>query len=777
MKPSDTTRLPSLARDLSAGVVVFLVALPLCLGIALASNAPLFSGIVAGVVGGIVVGLLSGSHTSVAGPAAGLTAIVAAQVATLGSFQAVLMATVIAGVIQIALGFARAGFIAAFFPSSVIKGLLSAIGLILILKQLPHVLGHDSDPVGELAFEQPDHDNTFSGLLSTFFDIHPGAALVGVSSIALLLLWDRVAFLKKSPVPAPLLVVVAGLLLNYLFGAWYPAFRINTEHLVNVPTGEGGISSLIQTPDWSKLGSADLYVAAITLAVVASLETLLNLEAVDRIDPRQRHSPPNRELWAQGAGNVLSGLIGGLPLTSVIVRSSVNVNAGAKSRLSAVVHGVLLSVCVLMVPGLLNQIPLACLAAILVVTGFKLASPKLVRQMWSEGKPQFLPYAITVAAIVVTDLLKGIAVGLVVAVGFILHSNLRRPLRRVIEKHVTGDVLRIELANQVSFLNRAALERALKSVPRGGRVLIDARNTDYVDPDVLDLLDDFCKTTAPAHNVEVSMVGFKDRYPRLPDNIQFVDYSSRDVRDALTPDQVLQLLHEGNERFRGGQRLTRDLVRQVNATASGQAPMAVVLSCIDSRTPAELIFDLGIGDVFSIRIAGNVAREKVLGSMEFGTLVAGAKLILVLGHTSCGAVKAAVDLALRKQSAEEALGCKHLDVLISDIQRAIDPQLPIPVPDHPDAPVRESYVDDVARRNVQRTMAVIRQESGAIDAAIRAGKIALVGGLYDVRTGEVSFFALDGGISERALLNNVHIHPSARSRKLAERPSSPTAAE
>jgi len=385
-----------------------------------------------------------------------------------------------------------------------------------------------------------------------------------------------------------------------------------------------------------------------------------------------------------------------------------------------------------------------------------------------------------VVAIVATDLLKGIAVGLLVAVGFILHSNLRRPLRRVMEKHVTGDVLRIELANQVSFLNRAALERTLHGVPRGGHVLIDARNTDYIDPDILDLLEDFRKTTAPAHGVEISLVGFKDKYPSLEDSIQFVDYASRDVRDALTPEQVLQIFKDGNQRFRSGQRLTRDLVRQVSATSRGQTPMAVVLSCIDSRTPAELIFDLGIGDVFSVRIAGNVAREKVLGSMEYSTVVAGAKLILVLGHTSCGAVRAAVELARKDQTAEEATGCKHLDVLVTDIQNAIDPNIPMPRPENPETPVRDSYVDDVARRNVQRTMAVIRQQSEAINKLINEGKIAVVGGLYDVRSGEVSFFALDGAISE-SVLNEGRRPKRARKRgnnhAVAELPSSPTAAD
>jgi carbonic anhydrase len=434
--------------------------------------------------------------------------------------------------------------------------------------------------------------------------------------------------------------------------------------------------------------------------------------------------------------------------------------------------------CVLLVPSLLNRIPLASLAAILVMTGLKLASPKLVKQMWSEGRPQFLPFAVTVVAIVATDLLKGIAVGLFVALGFILHSNLRRPLRRVMEKHVTGEVLRIELSNQVSFLNRAALESALYAVPRGGHVLLDASNTDYIDPDILDLLDDFRKKTAPAHGVEVSTVGFKDRYSKLEDKIQFVDHSSRDVRDALTPEQVLQIFREGNQRFLSGQRLTRDLVRQVSATARGQTPMAVVLSCIDSRTPAELIFDMGIGDIFSVRIAGNVAREKVLGSVEYSCCVVGAKLILVLGHTSCGAVRTAVELARKEQTAEEVTGCKHIDVIINDIQHSIDPNIPMPLPDDPATPVRDSYVDDVARRNVQRTMAVIRHQSEPLNRLIHEGKLAVVGGLYDVRTGEVSFFALDGAISESVLTEPKRPRRARRTNaRGAELPSSPTVAD
>lgn len=729
-------------RDLTSGLVVFLVALPLCLGVALASNAPLFSGILAGIVGGILVGFLSGSHTSVSGPAAGLTAVVAAQIASLGSFEAFLVAVVLAGVMQIILGVCRAGFIAAFFPSSVIKGLLAAIGVILILKQIPHVIGHDADPMGDKSFLQPDNENTFTELAKAWFDIQPGAALVGVLSILLLIVWDRVKFLKKSPIPAPLAVVLFGVVGAVILQRMGAYWAIGSSHLVQVPVSNSPQEFLgfLTYPDFGVLGNPKVYIAAVTIAIVASLETLLNLEAVDKLDPEQRSSPPNRELLAQGVGNVAVGLIGGLPMTSVIVRSSVNINAGVKTKLSAIWHGVLLLGCVMLVPNWLNMIPLSALAAILLMTGLKLASPKLLKQMWNEGKTQFLPFIITVVAIVLTDLLVGILIGLAVSIGFILHSNVRRPLKKVMEKHATGDeVLRIELANQVSFFNRASLDETLRSVPRNGHVLIDARNTDYIDPDILDLITDFKNTTAGAHGVEMSLIGFKDKYPALEDRIQYVDFSSREVQDSLTPQRVLEIFQEGNERFRNGNRLTRDLGRQVDATAAGQFPMGVVLTCIDSRTPSELIFDLGLGDIFSVRIAGNIARDKVLGSMEYSCAVAGAKLILVMGHTSCGAVNAAVDLICSNKTAAEATGCVNLDSLITEIQQSVDLST-CKKPGEWAPGEKAAYSNEVSRRNVLRTMRMIRERSSTLDGLVREGKIAIVGALYDVSTGQVSFF-------------------------------------
>jgi carbonic anhydrase len=330
-----------------------------------------------------------------------------------------------------------------------------------------------------------------------------------------------------------------------------------------------------------------------------------------------------------------SGFIGGLPITSVIIRSSVNINAGGKTKLATVVHGVLILVSVPLIPMWLNTIPLSCLAAILLVTGVKLASPVLVKKMWSEGRYQFIPFSVTVIAIVFTDLLIGTLIGLAVSLGFILNSNLRRPIHRFVEKHLGGDVLHIELANQVSFLNRAALSKVLAEIPRNGQVLIDAQNTDYIDPDVLDLVQDFKEQTGPAHGIEVSLVGFRSEY-QFDDQIQYMDYSTRELRDTLTPQQVLQILKDGHERFHTGRCLTRDLSRQIRTTADGAHPLAVILSCIDSPTHAERIFDLDMGDIFSVRIAGNVTSRKVLASAEYGCAVAGAKLLMVIGHTRCG---------------------------------------------------------------------------------------------------------------------------------------------
>lgn len=744
MRTPNGISIGSLFADVKSGLVVFFVALPLCLGIALASGAPLLSGLLAGIVGGLVVGLFSGSHTSVSGPAAGLTAVVAAQILYLGSFSVFLTAVILAGLIQIALGIAKGGFIAAFFPSSVIKGLLAAIGVIIILKQIPHLVGHDPDPEGEMSFLQPDSETTFSELLLMFGDYQLGAAVVGVASIVLLILWDNWKPLKTSLFPSPVAVVLFGIGAGLWFQQLGEPWLIKPSHLVQVPIANDftELVGLLPRPDFTQWANPSVYTAALTLAIVASLETLLNLNAADRLDPQQRTSPPSQELLAQGIGNVACGLIGGLPVTSVIIRSSVNVIAGGKTKLATVVHGALLLVSVPLIPTWLNTIPLSCLAAILLMTGIKLASPVLIRQMWYQGRYQFIPFAATVTAIVFTDLLIGIIIGLGVAVGFILNSSMRRPVRRLVEKHLGGDVVRIELANQVSFLNRAALLSALAEVPHNGHVLLDARNTDYIDPDVLDLIRDFKETVGPARGIEISLVGFLSAEYKFENSIQYVDYSTRELQDAITPQQVLEILKDGHERFRRGLRLTRDFTRQIRASAEAQHPLAVVLSCIDSPTPAERVFDLGMGDIFSVRIAGNILGQKVLASAEYGCAVAGAKLILVMGHTRCGAIGTAVKLMDSSQTTVEPTACEHFYHIVNELQQSADQETCRALNER-STEETDALVDAIARRNVWRVIEQLYKQSGTLARLIKQGRIEIVGAMYDVTTGGIVFLPND----------------------------------
>lgn len=745
----ELSRIQSIGKDLIAGTVVFLVALPLCVGIAHASGAPVIAGIISGIIGGIVVGLLSGSHISVSGPAAGLAAIVLSQIQVLGSYEAFLLAVAISGILQIGLGALRAGVLANYFPTNVIRGLLAAIGVILILKQLPHLVGHDADYEGEMSFLQADGRNTFSEIAQAVRAFLPGAALVGLSCIALLFVWEK-SRLKKSFFPAPLAAMLLGVAISELLRVSGSSWIIEESHLVEVPivgmNGQGW-DTIFSMPDWSQWNNPKIYTAAITLAIVASLETLLNLEATDKLDPQKRVSPPNRELFAQGVGNVTAGLIGGMPMTSVIVRGSVNASAGARTRLSCITNGVLLMVCVFFIPSLLNHIPLAALAAILVATGFKLASPKLFVQMAKGGRAQFIPFAITVLAIVFTDLLIGVIIGLAVSLIFVLNSNFRRGMTIIKEEHVGGIVNRVELANQVSFLNRAALMRTLSNFGHGEQVVIDARTTDYIDPDIYGLIQTFRDEIAPAHGVIVSLIGFKNHY-QLEDHVQYVDVTTREVQDKLTPARVLHVLKEGNDRFVSGRRLQRDLIRQVNATSDGQHPMAVVLSCIDSRSPAEILFDLGLGDIFSVRLAGNVLSRKVLGSMEFACKVAGAKLILVLGHTSCGAVKATCDIVGKGLDTVQATGLTNLPSLVEPISKAV--HMETTTMQNRDGSNYE-FVDRVAAIHVHNVMMAIRQESPTLRNMIDAGQIQVAGAMYNVKSGQVEFMsAVDANRAEAA---------------------------
>lgn len=504
--------------DVPASIVVFLVALPLCLGIAVASDAPPMAGIVAGVIGGIVVGSISGAQIGVSGPAAGLAAIVATAITDLGSYQLFVTAVVLAGAIQVLFGLMRAGVVAYFFPSAVIKGMLGGIGIFIFLKQLPHLFGYDKDFIGDEAFQQPDRHNTISELYYMFESMVPGVLLIAVVSLGLLLLWDRplVKNIKwLATIPGSLVAVIAGILLGLLFGG-LEGMGMAGEHFVEVPAITGWESlRTIPFPDLSGLLDQRVWVVALTIAVVGSIETLLSVEAIDKLDPQKRITPTDRELWAQGIGNMASGLIGGLPITQVIVRSSANVQAGGRTKLSTILHGALLLVLVLLLPMVLNAVPLASTSAILLLVGYKLAKPSLFKSMWQAGHAQFIPFIVTLLGVVFINLLVGVGVGMCVALFVILRNNFLNPFHFDPAKHIAGEPIRIELSEDVTFLNKASVLRTLSLIPNGAYVIIDASRTMGIDPDVREIIEDERVRAAP-RGITIEYNGFEEREkPRL----------------------------------------------------------------------------------------------------------------------------------------------------------------------------------------------------------------------------------------------------------------------
>lgn len=518
----------NLKSDFASGLVVFLVALPLCLGIAMASGAPLFSGIISGIIGGIVVGYFSTSHISVSGPAAGLTAIVLTAITDLGAFDVFLTAVFIAGLLQLILGFAKAGSISNYFPTNVIEGMLAGIGIIIILKQLPHAFGYDNDFEGDQAFSQTDGSNTFSALFSIFDYIQIGSIVITLVSMVILISWDKVPFLKKLKlVPGALIAVALGVILNEIFIATGSVLAIGKEHLVSlpVPSSFEEFKAIIVTPNLSGVMNPKVWVVALTIAIVASIETLLSIEASDRMDVQKRYTDTNKELKAQGIGNMVSSLLGGLPLTSVIVRSSANSNSGARSKMSTIIHGVLLLVSVLAIPVILNKIPLATLAAILILVGYKLAKPATFIHFWEKGKYQFVPFIATLLAVVFLDLLKGVTLGIIISIIFVLKGNLKRAYFFRKEQYADGDVIHIDLAQEVSFLNKAAIKQTLNHLPENSKVIIDAKDTVYIAHDILDLIHEFKTTRALDNNIKVKLKGFKKAY-HLENSIDTQNYVS-----------------------------------------------------------------------------------------------------------------------------------------------------------------------------------------------------------------------------------------------------------
>lgn len=517
----------NLKTDLPSGLVVFLVALPLCLGIALASGAPFFSGIISGIVGGIVIGSLSNSHLSVSGPAAGLAALVLGAITAIGDFRLFLCAVLIAGILQLLMGLAKLGGIANYIPSSVIKGMLTSIGILIIAKQIPHAFGYDKDEKGNITELLPYGSENMHELLQPLHHIEVGVTLICVVSIIIMLLWEKPFIKKRMPfVPGALVAVIVAVLINQVWISTGSVLAVENEHLVQIKVASSPSEFLgfFTFPDFSGFLNSKILVYGFAIAIIASLETLLSIEAIDNLDPQRRVTNTNRELFAQGVGNSVAGLIGGLPITSVIVRSSANVNAGAKSKASAIFHGLLLLVSVILIPGLLNKIPLSALAAILLLTGYKLAKPAVFTQTVKNGKYQFIPFFVTVIVIIAIDLfglipavsgkglLIGVIAGIVAASGAILYGNLKNSYFFHKEKHQEGDVIKIHLSEEVSFLNKAAIRETLDKLPANATVEIDASNTSYIDFDVLELIKEFRDIKAPIKNITSKLTGFKEKY-------------------------------------------------------------------------------------------------------------------------------------------------------------------------------------------------------------------------------------------------------------------------
>ena len=720
--------------DFIAAIVVFLVAIPLCLGIALASGAPLFSGIISGIIGGLVVGSLSGSQVSVSGPAAGMAAVVLAAITQLGSFNVFLFALVLAGFLQILIGTLRAGFIADYVPSNVIQGLLCAIGILLIVKQLPLAFTLSAN-LSELKMHLLESTEGLSikPIYDITYHINSGAMIISLVSFALLITLDKAKHPFVKAIPGTVLVVILGALSNELFLLTNSVLTQHSPQLVNIPH-ENGVFNLIKKiggPDFSAWNNPHVYLYAGILAIVASLESLLNVKAAEKMDKKHRQASKDRELIAQGLGNLSAGLLGGIPITSVVVRTSVNIQAGVRTKFASIFHGLFILLAVAFLPQLLNKIPLCSLATILIYTGYKLTTPKIYKKIYQQGMDRFVPFIVTVIGIVTTDLLTGIVLGLFVSLLFILRSNSQARLDIIQEVYPSGITNRIVLPQQTTFLNKASLVAELNAIPKNAQLIIDARYSDYIDKEIVELIKEFQQEQAPLKQISLNLIGFKDQY-NIHNYIDFINVTTFDIQSALTPFEVLNILREGNLRFLQDTCIHRSLNVDIQYTAKNQHPIAVVLGCIDSRVPVETIFDMSFGDLFCVRIAGNVVNEDVLASIEYACHVMGAKLIVVLGHTRCGAIAAACD----------GIEQGHITQLLAKINPAIAAETQ--TKDNRTSQ-NTTFTDHVTELNIANTLNYIYEGSGVLRLMTNEKDIGMVGAIYDVNTGEVLFkdFASD----------------------------------
>ncbi|MBZ9730986.1 sulfate transporter [Salegentibacter sp. JZCK2] len=725
-----TLRKPLFSRpgkDIPASIVVFLVALPLCLGIALASGAPLLSGLISGIIGGIVIGSVSHSSVSVSGPAASLTAVVLASIASLGSFDIFLMAVVLGGIFQFILGILKAGLIADYMPSNIIKGLLAAIGIILIIAQLPYAVGFVEDPAGYFSTRGDIFDQVSGMFKGFFYSLHPGAVVLSIISLAIIIFWEKSPLKNFKLLPPSLIVVILGVFLNLLFKYIAPVLHLGEAHLVNIPKIDT-VTELITFPDFSAITNPEVWGVAITITLIASIASLLAIEAADEIDPHKRKTPPNRELVAQGVGNTIAGLVGGIPLTSVIVRSSVNINAGAETKLSTILHGIFLLLSVLFLSTVLNLIPLSSLAVILLVVGYKLASWDVISTMYKKGWNQFIPFVVTVVAIILTDLLIGIFIGSLVSIFIILRSNYHNAFFIENTKIFKGETIRLELSNEVSFFNKASIKNSLWSVPQNSNVIIDATFASYIDHDILEIFEDFKTTFAEENNINVSIIGLKDKYSAGKE-LDFVREDIEESKEKSTPKEILEYLKDGNSRYVDGKLVSRRLRNKELMDFINSAPLATVVNCIDLREPLNVMMNTGIGDLIPIRAAGNLVDTHIIKTIEISCKQQGARFILIMGNSSNKIYAEAL-----KDYMEN--GYQNPDSLIAEALKA--KQIPAKFEEKD----LYTYADLLTRWSLKESQQRIMNQSQYLNQRITQGNIGLATAFFHRENGKIEFSEL-----------------------------------
>ncbi|MCX6987223.1 MAG: SulP family inorganic anion transporter [Chlamydiae bacterium] len=717
-----------LKYDFIAGIVVFLVAIPLCLGVALACGAPIYSGIVSGICGGVVVGIFSRSQLSVSGPSAAIIAVMISAISQLHHYPSILTAIFISGLLQVYMGTKKYGFFADYIPSSVIQGMLSAIGILLIIKQLPLAFSLSQNLANlDLLLIDSTEGLGVHPAINFSFTINPGPAILSSLALIILLSFDKTQKPWLKFIPMPIVVIILGTLINeWLILKESPYAQIG-PNLVNLPQYENLKNAFqsLASPNWDELQNPKVYLFGLLIASVTSLESLLNVTATERLDPQHHSVDKNKELIAQGLGNICTSLFGGLPVSSAVVRSSINIQSQGKTKVSTIFHGILLLTSFFLIPAILNHIPLCILASLLIFTGYKITTPKIYFDIYQQGKSRFIPFIITIIGIIAVNLLFGILAGLLINCYYILKNNSTARIDIIQENHPSGVVNRLLLPQQTTFLNKASIVAELNTIPNESQLIIDARYTEYLDKEIIEYIKEFKEEVAPARQILLNLIGFKNEYA-IHDSINFINVSTHDAQSQLTPMEVLSILKQGNQRFLKDQGFHRSNMIDIRYTSENQHPIAIVLGCIDSRVPVETVFDMTVGDLFCVRIAGNVINDDILASIEYGCNVVGAKLIVVLGHTGCGAIQAACNQVKKG----------HITQLLEKIQPAIEVEESLRLKDTRNM---QSFIDKITHLNIANSMLNISRRSDILKNMLVDGTVGMIGALYDISTGIVTF--------------------------------------